>query len=110
MPAHPEGSAATLISALGHQVQIVIMDVQLVVSAVVTRVAVKNGAALILIEHAVSFSLGSFWILYLEVVEGVFVPILFRRDRHVSAKIEIRIARCNQLPIPAHALLVSSRF
>src|SRR6266576_5646910 len=106
MSAHPEGSAPALIPALRRQIQVVIVDVQLVVSPVVARIAVKNRAALILVEHAVPFALGSLRILYLEVVESVFLCKLFRRERHVIVKIEIRIARGDPLEIPAHPLLV----
>ena len=103
---HPEGSAPAFISALGCQIQVVIVDVQFVVSPVVARIAVKNGAALILVEHAVPFALGSLRILYLEVVESVFLCELFRRERYVVVEIEIRIARREPLEIPAHPLLV----
>ena len=63
MAAHPEGSAITLITAFGHHVKVVIVDVQHVVAAEVTRVGVKNSAALVLVEHAVPLTFRSIRIL-----------------------------------------------
>src|SRR5712664_3457569 len=73
MAAQPEGSTITFISAFGYHVKVVIVDVQHVVSAEVTRVGVKNSAALIFVEHTVSLTLRTVWILFCVVVKGLFL-------------------------------------
>src|SRR3984893_4822894 len=63
MAAHPEGPAVTLITAFRHHVKVVIVDVQHVIAAEVTRVRVKNIAAVVLVEHAVTLTPRSIGIL-----------------------------------------------
>ena len=53
----PVGPAAALVSSLRHQIQVVIVQIQLVVAAIVARVRMKHDAALVFVEDAVPLPL-----------------------------------------------------
>src|ERR1700730_15697876 len=83
VPSHPDCPAAILIPAFWRHIQIVIMDVEYLVAARVTRITVKNVTALVLIEHAVAFPFRMPRILHGIVEKGFFPRRLFRRKGHV---------------------------
>lgn len=60
MATNPVRSTTSFISTLGHQVKVVVVDVQHVVAPVVARMAVKHGAVPVLIKHAVPSRSGAF--------------------------------------------------
>src|ERR1700730_389557 len=108
--ANPEWPAAILIPTFWHYVQVVIMDVEDFIAARVTRVAVENLPALILIEHAVPFPLGMTWVLHGVVEKGFFLRHFFRSKRHVIVEIEICATGGHPGEIPAHPFLVGCQF
>src|SRR5260370_39461045 len=90
--ADPVGAASAFIPALRHQGQVMVVEVHHVVAPVVAGVGVKDGAACVFVEDAVSLALGSFWILYFEVVERFLLGKLLGGKRDVIVEIEICIA------------------
>src|SRR4249920_236864 len=56
VPADPVRAASSFAPALRHEIEVVVVQVEFVVAAVVARVGVEHGAALILVEDAVAFS------------------------------------------------------
>src|SRR6266851_5562160 len=81
--AHPVRPAAILIPTFWHHIEIMIVDVEHVVPARVTRVTVENLAALVPKKHTVPFAIRRPWILYGVVKEGLLLGHVFRRKRHV---------------------------
>src|SRR5580704_8580057 len=90
--AHPVRTATTFSTSIGHEVQIVIVDVELVVAAVVTRVGVKYSTLLILVEDAVTLSIARLWVTDREVVEGAFGHHFLWRERYLVVEVEVRAA------------------
>src|SRR5580692_3301548 len=86
------------------------MDVEYFVAARVTRIAVKNVTAFILIEHAVAFSFRMPWILHGVVEKGFFRRRFLRRKRHMIVEVEICATGGNPRETPAHPFFIGSQF
>src|SRR5207253_9617378 len=77
------------ISPLGNQVEVVIRGVHHVDPARVRGVGVKNGAALVLVEHAGPLALRHAGIALRVIVRGRAALELLRSERHVQIMIEV---------------------
>jgi hypothetical protein len=63
MSAHPEGSSTVLVTTHGHDIEIVIVDVEQLVTAQIAGINVKDIAVLVPVEHAVALPIGGAGIL-----------------------------------------------
>ena len=102
----PEWPASALVAALGHNIQVVIVDVEEFVAAYVAGIGVENAAALIPVEDAMPFPIRRPGILDCEIEESLACFDFFGREGRLEVKIEIGFSRGHPLETPAHAFLV----
>src|SRR5262249_27795381 len=80
MPPNPVWAFVALVAALGHQVEILIINVHHVDATRVGRIGVEYGAGPVLVEHTYSLALRDPWVLLHEVVERLLIGQFLRRE------------------------------
>src|ERR1051326_1873490 len=105
--ATPGRASAVFISALWNHVEIVIVNIQHVVSTVVAGITVEDFVVLIFVKNTVAFAFRRLRILDLEIVEGLLFCKLLWSKGDVIVEVEARIAGRVPVEGPAHTFLIS---
>src|ERR1700738_4658541 len=100
MAAHPKRPAAALVPALGHEVEVLIVDIQRLDAPRIGRVGVKYAARRVLEEYADALALRSLRILPRVVVKRFLLGQFIRRERHAVVAIEVGVGRGDPLETP----------
>src|SRR5438105_1391676 len=106
MAAHPVGTAATLVAALRHDVEVLIVDAEGIDAARIRRVGAEQLALRVLEEHAHALALGDAWILHDEVVEGFLALHFLGGEGDVEIEVEVAAEGREPLEAPAHAPVI----
>src|SRR5207248_2087989 len=106
MAAHPVGTAAALVAALRHDVEVLVVDTEGIDAARVRRVGAEQLALRILAEDAHALALGHARILHDEVLEGFLALHFLGLEGHVEIEVEVAAEGREPLEAPAHALVI----
>src|SRR4249920_1125390 len=90
--ADPVRPSATFVTPLGHEIEIVVVDIELVVATVVAGVGVKHGASLIPVEDAVPLPVARLRVACRVVVARAPGRDLLRGERYLIVEVEVRAA------------------
>src|SRR5262249_1976807 len=106
VPAHPEGAPAALVTALRHEVQIIVVRAEEVDAASVSRIGMEYVACIVPGEDADALTLGHPGRHPAEIVYGAPATDFILRERDAIVEIEIGRVRGHPIEAPAHPLAI----